>query len=51
MDAILKGYQIYHNYIRTHEGLDEKTPAQKCGIEIEGMNKWKTLIENASKKD
>jgi len=45
---ILKGYQIYHNYIREHEGLDGKTPAEACGIKIEGKNKWKTLIQNAS---
>ena len=32
---ILKGYQIYHNYIREHEGLDGKTPAEACGIKIE----------------
>ena len=24
---ILKGYQIYHNYMRPHEGLKNKTPA------------------------
>jgi len=46
---ILKGYQLYHNYIREHEGLDGKTPAEACGITIEGKNKWKTLIQNASK--
>ena len=45
----LKGYQIYHNYIREHEGLDGKTPAEACGITIKGKNKWKTLIQNASK--
>ena len=45
---ILKGYQIYHNYIREHEGLDGKTPAEACGIKVEGKNKWKTLIQNAS---
>jgi putative transposase len=48
--AILPGYQIYHNYMRPHEGLNGKTPAEKCGIIIEGENKWKTIIENASKK-
>jgi len=46
---ILKGYQLYHNYIREHEGLDGKTPADACGIKIDGQNKWKTLIQNASK--
>jgi len=47
---ILRGYQIYHNYIRPHEALNGKTPAEACGITIEGKNKWKTLIQNASKK-
>ena len=46
---ILKGYQIYHNYLRPHEGLNGKTPAQACGIEIEGENKWITLIQNGAK--
>jgi len=44
---ILKGYQIFHNYLRPHEGLDGKTPAEACGIEIQGDNKWITLIQNA----
>jgi putative transposase len=46
---ILKGYQIFHNYIRGHEGLDGKTPAEACGIKVKGQDKWKTLIQNASK--
>jgi hypothetical protein len=46
--AIIKGMQIYHNFIRPHEGLDGATPADKAGILIEGENKWNTLIQNAS---
>jgi transposase-like protein len=46
---ILSGYQIFHNYLRPHEGLNGKTPAEACGIKVEGQDKWKTLIENASK--
>ena len=46
---ILQGYQLFHNYIRPHEALDGKTPAEACGITIEGKNKWVTLIQNASK--
>lgn len=46
--AILKGMQVYHNYIRPHEGLEGKTPAEACGIELKGENKWITLIQNAS---
>jgi transposase-like protein len=45
---ILSGYQIFHNYIREHEGLNGKTPAEACGIKVEGNNKWITLIQNAS---
>lgn len=45
---ILKGYQIFHNFIRPHEALKGHTPSEACGIEIKGENKWKTLIENAS---
>ena len=47
--AMLSGYQLFHNYIRPHEGLCGKTPAEACGIKVEGQDKWKTLIENASK--
>jgi transposase-like protein len=46
--TVLTGYQIYHNYFRPHEALNGKTPADKCGIAIQGNNKWKTVIENAS---
>jgi hypothetical protein len=44
---VLDGYQIYHNYIRPHEGIANMTPAEKCGIKVEGENKWVTLIQNA----
>ena len=48
--AILSGYQLFHNYIRPHEGLDGKTSAEACGIKIKGENKWLTIIQNASRK-
>lgn len=47
---ILTGYQIFHNYIRPHEGLDGKTPSEACGIHVKGNNKWLTLIQNASQQ-
>ena len=47
---ILQGYQLFHNYIRPHEALEGKTPAEACGITIEGENKWLTLIQNASEE-
>jgi transposase-like protein len=45
---ILSGMQIYHNYVRPHEALKGKTPAEVAGIRVEGENKWLTLIQNAS---
>lgn len=48
--TIFDGYQIFHNFLRPHMGLDGKTPAEACGIEVQGKNKWKTLIQNASRK-
>jgi len=46
--TILTGYQIYYNYIREHQGLQGKTPTKRCGIKIEGNDKWLTLIQNSS---
>src|SRR3989338_5438845 len=48
--VIIDGYQLYHNYIRPHMGLDGKTPAEACGIDVKGKDKWITLIQNASKQ-
>jgi transposase-like protein len=44
---ILKGLQIYHNFVRPHEGLNGDTPARRAGIEVEGVDKFMTLIQNA----
>jgi putative transposase len=49
--SILTGYQIYHNFVRPHEGIANMTPAEKCGVKIEGENKWVTLIQNATRTD
>ncbi len=44
----IAGIKLYHNYVRPHMGLDGDTPASRAGIEIQGDNKWKTIIQNAS---
>lgn len=46
---LFDGYQIYHNYFRPHLSLDGRTPAEAAGVNIQGVNKWITLIQNASK--
>jgi len=45
---ILKGLQIYHNFVRPHEALNGETPADRAGIKVEGADKFLTLIQNAS---
>jgi len=44
---IITGMQIFHNYIRSHMGLNNDTPAERAGIIVKGNNKWLTLIQNA----
>ena len=52
MDSVMfDGYEIYHNYIRPHMSLNGKTPSEEAGIKVEGLNKWLTLIQNASKNN
>jgi putative transposase len=36
---IFEGNRIYYNFIRGHEGLDGKTPAEAAGVGVEGDNK------------
>ena len=46
----LVGLQASCNYIQPDERPDWQTPAEACGIDIQGKNKWLTLIQNASQK-
>lgn len=47
---MLNRYHILADYKINYMGLDGKTPAEACGIQIEEENKWITLIQNASRK-
>jgi transposase-like protein len=44
---ICEGFRNFYNLLRPNQALNRETPAQKCGIEIKGKNKWITLIQNA----
>ena len=48
---ILNGAHLYHNFIKPHEALQGRTPAEAAGIEVVGEDKWKTLIQNAAKNE
>jgi hypothetical protein len=38
--SILKGFQVYHTFIRPHEGRNGDTPADRAGIRVGCENKW-----------
>ena len=46
---ITRGFQTYYDFVKSHMALNGKTPAEACGITVEGKNKWITLIQNASR--
>jgi hypothetical protein len=45
---ILTGLQIFHNYVRPNENLDGHTPSEMAGIQVQGENRWLTLIQNSA---
>lgn len=47
---ILTGMQIFRNYVRPHEALNGRAPAEVAGIKVNGYNKWMTLIQNGTAK-
>ena len=44
---ILEGYTIHYNYVRPHQSLNGKTPAQVA--RMDAPDNWKNLIEHATK--
>ena len=45
---VIDGLRVYYNFTKKHEALQGRTPAEASLIEIDGKNKWKTIIQNAS---
>ena len=39
---------LFYNYIRTHLGLGDITPAEEAGMSIAGPNKLSTLIQDVA---
>lgn len=43
--AIMKGMEIYYNFVRKHQGIDGKTPSEEAIPELAlSVNKWLSLI-------
>jgi putative transposase len=46
------GFKVYYNYIRPHQALQGKTPAEVAGIDLKlGKNRWKEVIKQAVTKN
>jgi len=43
------GYRIYHNFIKPHQSLNDKTPAEIAGL-VEGELSWLDLIRRSAKR-
>ncbi len=44
--AIMKGIEIYYNFVRKHQGIDGKTPSEEAIPELTlSTNKWLSLIK------
>jgi len=44
---IVEGHRLFYNFVKPHESLDGKTPSEMAGIEIEGNNKWLSLMKTS----
>jgi len=47
--SILEGFTIHYNYVRPHQSLGGKTPAQAA--RTQAPSTWKGLIEEATKHE
>ena len=46
--SIMKGMEIYYNYIRKHQGINNKTPQEEAIPTLNlAINKWLNLIKSA----
>jgi len=46
--AWVGGFRIYYNFLRPHQGLNGKTPAQVAGLARDlGRNRWLSLIKES----
>ena len=45
---LIDGLKVYYNFTKKYGSLKDKTPAEQATIEVDGKNKWITLIQNAS---
>ena len=48
--VLAEGNRLQYDFVKPHHALKGKTPAQVCGIGVDG-NKWRALIEAAKERE
>ena len=50
--TLMKGFEIYYNWIRNHQSLEGLTPSQVAcpNVQIKNRNGWLELIERGFEK-
>jgi len=48
-EELLKGWFVHYNFVRPHQGLNGKTPAEIAGIDLNLNDGWGDLIELATR--
>lgn len=46
--AMVEGQRIHYNFVKPHEALEGKTPAENVGIHLNSKNKWMDLLSFGS---
>ena len=46
--ALVKGFNLHYNFLRPHEALGERTPAEAAGIRLPFEDGWANLIDWAT---
>jgi transposase-like protein len=47
--TLLEGWVVHYNYVRKHQTLKGRTPAQASGLNVE--SDWNTLVKEATKEE
>ena len=38
---------LHHNFVKPHGGMGGRTPAEAAGMDVQGADKWRTIMQNS----
>lgn len=45
---VIPGFRAHYNFVKGHDGLKGMTPSEAALIDVDGPDRWMTLIQNAA---